>query len=118
MEIVHYLSKSKDVLVQGLPGGEPFSIYSLKWTLGNVWAGGSACSIAFIQQHMVTLTPRLAEEILLTCLIPLVARTLPEITSVDILVSSKLRIFYGGTEQKPRKKTSFKFSKTSSQNIG
>ena len=52
--------------------------------------------IVLIQQHIVTNTPRSADEIRPICFSPFFSRILLGLTTVDISVSSKFQIFWGG----------------------
>ena len=57
--------------------------------------GGSELPMALIQQHIVTVTPRSAEEICPICFTSFSAKTFPGLTTVDTPVSSKFQMFWG-----------------------
>ena len=75
-----------------------------------MYAGGSELPMALIHQHIVIVTPCSAEEIRPICFIPFPAKTVPGLTTVDTLVSSKFQIFWGDMVPYLRK-TSFKLQK-------
>ena len=75
-----------------------------------MYTGESALPIAFMHQHIVTVTPSSAEEIRATCYTPFSAESLFGLTTVDIPVSAKFQLLCGASVPS-RRKTSFKLPK-------
>ena len=60
-----------------------------------MYTSGSKLPMALIQQHIVTVTPRSAEEIRPICFNPFSGgKTFPGLTTVDTPVSSKFQMFW------------------------
>ncbi|GFQ67454.1 hypothetical protein TNCT_657271 [Trichonephila clavata] len=57
--------------VPTVPGGAPFSMWFLKFTLGESITGGTEFPIEFILQIIVILVPHSHEVMLPTCFLPL-----------------------------------------------